>query len=151
MLIPLPMLWKLHIPIRRKIALVFLFCSGIFIIICSILRTYYSFSDISKITIAQSWADREGFVSMVVISTPGIWPLFRKCRWFHISSFRSDNSGTVFQDSGPRWELTHSRQGDNTQSSRTMTEFADDAYIEELPQSHHPAKHDPEALVSSTS
>lgn len=93
--IPMPMLWRLQVRLRRKLALGALFCSGIFIIICSVLRTIYSLSSLSEQQTAEAWAGREGFVSMLVVSAPGLWPLVRNSKWFTSSDDRyNENDGS---------------------------------------------------------
>lgn len=81
MLIPVPILIKLQLPLARKIILVLMFSSGIFIMICTVLRAYYSLKDISTLNIALGWATRECFVAAIVVSLPGIKPLLRGSRW----------------------------------------------------------------------
>ena len=82
LIIPIPVLVKLQIPTARKLVLLVLFSSGLFIMICSILRAYYSLKSISTLSIALGWADRECFVAAIVASLPGIKPLFRNTGWF---------------------------------------------------------------------
>lgn len=79
--IPIPILMKLQVPIQRKIILTIMFSSGIFIMICTILRAHYSLGDITNLPIALGWADRECFVAAIVVSLPGIKPLFRNTHW----------------------------------------------------------------------
>lgn len=96
MIIPVPLLWNLQASFRRKLALACLFCSGIFIICCTVLRTYYVFTNSLLQSTGVAWAGREGTVSMIVISAPGIWPLFRRSHWFSKSYQKSsdqENSG----------------------------------------------------------
>ncbi|KAB8073556.1 hypothetical protein BDV29DRAFT_157433 [Aspergillus leporis] len=80
LLIPIPVLLKLQIPSPRKPILLFLFSSAIFVIICTILRTYYSLKILSTLSIALGCADRDCFVVVIVASLPGIRPLFRNTR-----------------------------------------------------------------------
>ncbi|KAJ5176540.1 uncharacterized protein N7482_002417 [Penicillium canariense] len=81
MLIPIPILTKLQVPLQRKLILAVMFSSGFFIMICTVLRCYYSLGDITNLPIALGWADRECFVAAIVVSLPGIKPLFRNTRW----------------------------------------------------------------------
>jgi hypothetical protein len=83
----MPLLFKLQMPIQRKIILTVMFGSGIFIIMCTVLRMIYSLSDLADMSVAQGWAGREGFVSMMVVAAPGIWPLVRKSRTFGSSYY----------------------------------------------------------------
>lgn len=82
MLTALPLLFKLQIELPRKIVLGFMFSSGVFIMICAILRVYFSFQSIDDLSISLEWATRESFVAAVIVSIPGIKPLFRRTRWF---------------------------------------------------------------------
>lgn len=80
--VPMPMLWNLRVPLTQKLALGVLFSSGILVIICTILRTYYHFGDSSNQFLGQLWSGREGFISMIVIAVPGMWPFFRSVGLF---------------------------------------------------------------------
>lgn len=110
MIIPIPMLWRLKVNLRRKLALFLLFGSGIFLIICTILRTVYSLTNVKDIAIAQAWADREGFVCVLVVSAPGIWPLVRKSRWFNSTNRSSDDRTDEAKRSSQRWKSSGSAQ-----------------------------------------
>lgn len=78
--IPIPILMKLQVPLPRKIVLALMFSSGFFIMICTILRAYYSLASITSLPIALGWASRECFVAAIVASLPGIKPLFRNTK-----------------------------------------------------------------------
>lgn len=78
--VPIPILTKLQVPLQRKIVLAVMFSSGFFIMICTILRAYYSLASITSLPIALGWASRECFVAAIVASLPGIKPLFRNTR-----------------------------------------------------------------------
>lgn len=73
-------------PLQRKVILVVMFSSGIFIMICTILRAHYSLGNITNLPIALGWADRECFVAAIVASLPGIKPLFRNMHWLGSSN-----------------------------------------------------------------
>ncbi|CAG8907157.1 unnamed protein product [Penicillium egyptiacum] len=98
-LIPIPILAKLQIPLQRKIILVVMFSSGIFIMISTILRAYYSLSSITNLGTALGWADRECFVAAIVVSLPGIKPLFRNTRWLG-SSNRKNSKNPYYNSDG---------------------------------------------------
>ncbi|KAJ5909069.1 hypothetical protein N7495_001751 [Penicillium taxi] len=89
MIAPVLMLRKLQIPFQHKIILAIMFTSGFFIMICSILRCYYSLGDVSHLSIALQWADRECFLAAIVASLPGIKPIFRHVRWLGFSDYSS--------------------------------------------------------------
>lgn len=98
MVIPIPLLIKLQVPLHRKLILAVMFSSGIFIMICTVLRAYYSLESLSTLSIALGWANRECFVAAIVVSLPGIKPLFRSSRWIGSSRrYKGSNS----YDTGP--------------------------------------------------
>ncbi|KAI1454325.1 hypothetical protein F4805DRAFT_327298 [Annulohypoxylon moriforme] len=92
MAIPLPLLWQVKIPVWRKLILGFLFGSGIFIIIATLLRTVYSLRSLLDLLVATQWATREYLVTAFVVSAPAIKPLFSKRLWGLKGS--TTNSGT---------------------------------------------------------
>lgn len=77
LVIPILILTKLQLPLQRKLMLAIMFSSGIYIIICAILRVHYSLGDITSFSNALTWADRECFVTAILVSLPGIKPLFQ--------------------------------------------------------------------------
>jgi hypothetical protein len=99
LLIPIPVLLKLQIPSPRKPILLFLFSSAIFVIICTILRTYYSLKILSTLSIALGCADRDCFVVVIVASLPGIRPLFRNTRWIRLVKSGPYDKQTVIRSS----------------------------------------------------
>ncbi|KAK2806825.1 hypothetical protein FQN50_005687 [Emmonsiellopsis sp. PD_5] len=86
MAIPLPILFSARLEFRRKLVLILLFSSGLFVIVTVILRLIFSFGDINSITTAGMWAMRETFVAIIVVTAPGIKPLFNKAHWIKSSS-----------------------------------------------------------------
>ena len=56
---PIPLLWKVKLTSGRKIAVGLLLCSGIFIMIATILRCVMSLHDIQGINVSTIWAIRE--------------------------------------------------------------------------------------------
>ncbi|KAI1386445.1 uncharacterized protein F4822DRAFT_444836 [Hypoxylon trugodes] len=76
MAIPIPMLLRASLTVRRKVSLVLLFGSGIFVMICAVLRAYYSLVLIDDNTVALGWAAREFLVAAIVVNAPSIKPIF---------------------------------------------------------------------------
>lgn len=74
MAIPLPMLFQTTLSFGRKLVLEILFSSGTFVIICAILRAYYSLLNINSLTVALGWASREILVATIVVCSPTIKP-----------------------------------------------------------------------------
>jgi hypothetical protein len=127
----MPLLWNLRISRRRKIALAALFSSGVFIIICTILRTYYvlGLGNTSDQTLGQLWATRETFVAMVVVSGPGIWPLFTRISWCpgsstRSTSFRSGSNGLASSSAGG-WRWTFNSKSQTAGRTGTDTALGD--------------------------
>ncbi|KAE8347035.1 hypothetical protein BDV24DRAFT_158029 [Aspergillus arachidicola] len=90
MCVPIPLILHAKIPLSQKIVLVALFSSGIFVMVCAILRAYLSVQDIEHLPTALGWASREGFVSAFIVCAPGIKPLFTRIGWF--KSYGSSNN-----------------------------------------------------------
>ncbi|KAE8353473.1 hypothetical protein BDV28DRAFT_107261 [Aspergillus coremiiformis] len=98
MCVPIPLIMGARIPTPQKVVLMTLFSSGVFVMICSILRAYYSVRDIHHLPIALGWASREGFVSAFIVCAPGIKPLFTRAGWFR-SYGSSDNYANNYASS----------------------------------------------------
>ncbi|GAB1742842.1 hypothetical protein NU219Hw_g8549t1 [Hortaea werneckii] len=118
MLIPMPLLFKLQVPLIRKLALGGIFSLGIFVVVCTILRCYYSLSSLENLPLALGWASRETFVATFAVCAPGIKPIFSKARWFRsttASSGRKTPSGAgkymEFSSSGGVSKATASHAG----------------------------------------
>ncbi|KAF2142680.1 uncharacterized protein K452DRAFT_318259 [Aplosporella prunicola CBS 121167] len=93
MSIPLPILFIAKIPLHRKLILGLLFSSGIFVIICTIVRAYYSLRSTQDLQTALGWASRETCVAAIAVSAPSIKPLFNGRRWFKTGSGSGSASG----------------------------------------------------------
>ncbi|KAL4969811.1 uncharacterized protein BDV14DRAFT_195341 [Aspergillus stella-maris] len=101
-LVPIPLVLAARIPVSQKVILVALFASGIFVMICAILRAYYSVTDIKTFSTALGWASRECFVSVFIVCAPGIKPLFARFRWFRsaVSSNEYYSNGRTGTNTG---------------------------------------------------
>lgn len=117
MIIPIPLLIKLQVPLHRKLILAVMFCSGIFIMICTILRAYYSLKSLTTLSIALGWANRECFVAAIVVSLPGIKPLFRNSRWLGSSNRgKSSNAPSSYPYGGGYGSSSKASAGNNTKT-----------------------------------
>ncbi|KAK2007305.1 hypothetical protein LZ32DRAFT_695486 [Colletotrichum eremochloae] len=78
MAIPLPMVWKSHLPWRKKLTLVIMFSGGFLEMAFGILRCV-SILTVGDSDPAQSgyWSVRESFVSVVLTNMPMLYPLFK--------------------------------------------------------------------------
>lgn len=102
---PIPILMKVNLSWKRKLLLVPLLCSGIFIMCATILRAYYSLKAITLLPIAAAWASRETFVAAVAVSIPGIKPLFSQSKWLK-SQRSAENYGSYNKKSGNGWSAS---------------------------------------------
>lgn len=109
MCVPIPLIVVARIPISQKLILMGLFCSGIFVIICAILRAYYSVTDLDTFETALGWASRECFVSVFIVSAPGIKPLFAQFSWFRSRTSNADYSSRRSKLQGKVFSSKHSR------------------------------------------
>lgn len=78
--IPLPLVWKVQIPLARKIVIGILLSSGVFVITAALLRCVLSLISVANIGNSTIWGIRETFVSLIAISAPAIKPLFNRNR-----------------------------------------------------------------------
>lgn len=79
MSIPMPMLWKAHLELKKKLSLVLIFGGGVFVMMAGILRCALIIQDpINGAQAAGSWAVRETFVAVVIGNIPMIYPLTRR-------------------------------------------------------------------------
>lgn len=99
--IPVPILFKVNLVFWRKLLLGLLLCSGVFVILSTILRAYYSLQSISLLVTAMGWASREMFVAATAVCMPGIKPLVSKSNWYK-SSHGSNKNSTPFKATGGR-------------------------------------------------
>ncbi|KAK6218448.1 hypothetical protein QIS74_06328 [Colletotrichum tabaci] len=78
MAIPLPMVWKSHLPWRKKATLIIMFSGGFLEMAFGILRCV-SILTVGDVDPAQSgyWSVRESFVSFVLTNMPMVYPLFK--------------------------------------------------------------------------
>lgn len=126
-LVPMPILFKVKVPIRHKLALMALFSLGLFVIAATILRSYYSLRSITSLPIALHWASRETMSATVVACAPGIKPLFSTKRWYRSTSDNSGNNKLSFEPkslprkpSGRHAHISVSRSVDVTSTKNPM-------------------------------
>ncbi|CAG8976196.1 hypothetical protein HYALB_00009509 [Hymenoscyphus albidus] len=123
--ITLPILWNAQIPIRRKLVLMVLFSSGIFVIVTVVLRVIFSIGSIDHLPVASQWALRETFVTVLTVTAPGIKPLFNSYKWINKSSEKSTGS-----HGGYKVGRSQSRfKSNTTRTGNTTTVHADEAAL----------------------
>jgi hypothetical protein len=59
MALPIPLLWKLQVNLRKKLVFGLVFCGGIFIIICTLLRCIICLNAPERLDLGISWSIRE--------------------------------------------------------------------------------------------
>ncbi|KAI6359556.1 hypothetical protein MCOR25_007006 [Pyricularia grisea] len=80
--IPMPLLFTANVTWRKRLALVSVFCCGLFVTAAAILRVILIVSDLKNgAFLAGSWAVRETFVAVITTNMPMLFPLFR--RWLN--------------------------------------------------------------------
>ncbi|KAJ4863676.1 hypothetical protein T069G_00206 [Trichoderma breve] len=76
--IPLPLLWRVQMPLMRKILCALWLCMGIFIIIATLLRCILCLKDVSSINLGTIWSIRETFVAIIAVNAPILGPWMTK-------------------------------------------------------------------------
>ncbi|KAI0011512.1 hypothetical protein F4779DRAFT_615534 [Xylariaceae sp. FL0662B] len=109
MAIPVPMLLQSTLSIGRKLSLGALFCSGIFVMICAIIRAYYSLRDIQTLSVALGWASREILVASIVVCAPTLKPLVSSAK----QKFTSERGSQSVKSKGFGSRGGHSKLADN--------------------------------------
>lgn len=90
MSIPLPLMWKAQLPLKRKALLLFMFSGGFFVIACGILRAALILIDpLTGAQQAGSWAVRETFVAVIIGNLPMVYKLFRLASKSTVETIRS--------------------------------------------------------------
>ncbi|KIL90013.1 hypothetical protein FAVG1_06751 [Fusarium avenaceum] len=119
--IPMPLLWKLQVPMRKKIVIGLLLSSGAFVIAAAITRVVLTLADNPSAITINSWGVRETIVGILTVNIPVLRPLFSKSFWSGQSASEISSSyrttarsrgtrgggGTTQDISGP-YELTPS-------------------------------------------
>ncbi|KAF2708822.1 hypothetical protein K504DRAFT_380567 [Pleomassaria siparia CBS 279.74] len=116
MAIPIPIIYKARLDIKRKLSLFVLFSGGWIVIIFGILRC------VTLVTVGANepsesgqWSVRESFLAVIISNAPMIFPLFK--RWFYSvsgmtsSGFRSDNAHSYPLKSNTKGSKVHIRSG----------------------------------------
>ncbi|KAI5847628.1 hypothetical protein DFP73DRAFT_542482 [Morchella snyderi] len=79
--VPLPLLLRTRMPIKRKFFLVIMFSAGVFVMIAAVLRCALSLTDSKNSYTGAIWACRETFVAVIVGNAPMIRPVFLRRFW----------------------------------------------------------------------
>ncbi|KAF6816449.1 hypothetical protein CMUS01_12266 [Colletotrichum musicola] len=76
--IPLPLLWSVQMPLARKIICSLWLCTGVFIIIATLLRCILCLQDAESINLGTIWSIRETFVGILAVNAPVLGPWIAK-------------------------------------------------------------------------
>lgn len=107
--IPLPLMWTLQVPLKKKIALCLLLCSGVFVISAAIIRIVMTLvANPSALTINR-WGVRETIAGIIAVNIAIIRPIFTRDFWTRgaISSRGSNKHSLPSRNTG----TTTSRRG----------------------------------------
>jgi len=94
--IPVPLLWTLNAPLKKKLVIGMFLSSGIFVISASIIRTSITLSLHPSSLLVNSWGVRETFVGIAAVNLAIFAPILRKDFWTHgsLKSAGGQSSGT---------------------------------------------------------
>ncbi|KAH7249500.1 hypothetical protein B0J15DRAFT_514194 [Fusarium solani] len=112
--IPLPLLWKLQIPLQRKIVIGLLLSSGLFVIAAAIIRATLTLSAHPSALAVNEWGVRETLVGIITVNIPILRPMFKHSFWSWqnntniSSSFRTTTGAGKSTDITGPYELTPS-------------------------------------------
>ncbi|KAH6894058.1 hypothetical protein B0T10DRAFT_435494, partial [Thelonectria olida] len=112
--IPLPLLWRLQMPARKKIVIGLLLSSGAFVIAAAIIRVVLTLSSKPSALTINEWGVRETIVGIITVNIPILRPIFTKAFWTggplnsHGSTFRTTTIGGKSTDISGPYELTSS-------------------------------------------
>ncbi|KAF4443333.1 hypothetical protein FACUT_1390 [Fusarium acutatum] len=118
--IPMPLLWKLQVPFRKKLVIGLLLSSGAFVIAAAITRVVLTLSANPSALTINAWGVRETIVGILTVNIPILRPIFSKSFWNGnapseiTSSYRTTTHGTrggnrtLTQDISGPYELTPS-------------------------------------------
>lgn len=93
--IPLPILWKLNVTLKKKLTLAVLLSSGVFIIAAAIIRIVMTLKAHPSALTINVWGVRETVVGIFAVNIPILRPLFSKSFWS--GDFPSPNSSVPRQ------------------------------------------------------
>ncbi|KAJ1325871.1 hypothetical protein MN608_09070 [Microdochium nivale] len=128
MLIPMPILLKSSLPLKKKLMLSAIFLLGCFTILSALLSKYYSFTEPFG-SAWTFWYIRESSTALITANLPALWTLIR--HHFHLSSFNAKSSarGTTGANisSGFRAGYPSNRHGSRLHSTVTRGGGDEDA------------------------
>ncbi|KAK9422149.1 hypothetical protein SUNI508_05157 [Seiridium unicorne] len=79
--IPLPLLWTLQVPLKKKIVIGLLLCSGLFVITAAIIRVVLTLGTAPSALNVNRWGVRETIVGIITVNIPILRPMVSKTFW----------------------------------------------------------------------
>lgn len=122
--IPLPLLWKVRVPLRKKALFGFWLTTGIFIVAATILRCTLCLQDVSQINVGTIWSIRETFVGIIAVNFPVLKPFFSKAK-NAVSSAKSSKEYASNPNYGLRnsLRLSHVDRAGKKRTVHAITEY----------------------------
>ncbi|KAH9884075.1 hypothetical protein F4778DRAFT_800406 [Xylariomycetidae sp. FL2044] len=102
--IPLPLLWTLQIPLRKKVVIGILLSSGLFVISAALIRVILTLSANPSALNINRWGVRETIVGIISVNVPILRPLFNRSFW---TSQLSTGASNAKSTSGTRTTGVH--------------------------------------------
>lgn len=125
LIIPIPMLWKLKVSVRRKLAIAVLLSSGVFVIAAAFVRAALTLSGRSSSTNINTWGVRETIVGLIAVNVPIMRPIVTRRFWrrgAYTPSFVPDEGG---KSSRPESNITGATTMGSWRRSRAGTGATD--------------------------
>ncbi|KAI1849431.1 hypothetical protein JX266_004926 [Neoarthrinium moseri] len=79
--VPVPLLWALQIPLRKKLVIGLLLCSGLFVITAAIIRVVLTLGAHPSALNVNRWGVRETIVGILTVNIPILRPMFSPTFW----------------------------------------------------------------------
>ncbi|KAK8088559.1 hypothetical protein PG997_003520 [Apiospora hydei] len=114
MAIPIPMIWKSKLPLKKKLMIILMFSGAILEMVFGILRAVAIIKD-GDTNPAESgyWSIRESFVSFVLTNLPMVYPLIRE----YSNQLRGKTGSTTGKSTGNSYQLSsYPRKSKNNRS-----------------------------------
>ena len=103
--IPIPMLWKLKVPWRKKLVIGAILSSGLFVIAAAIIRACVTLGGAPSGDNINRWGVRETVLCVLTVNVPILRPIFTSAFW-RPGPYdpQSTSTGTSRNKSRPNWK-----------------------------------------------
>lgn len=75
------MLWKLKVPLRKKLVIGIILSSGVFVIAAAIIRAVLSLDTAPSASNINRWGVRETIIGLITVNVPVLRPLLSRAFW----------------------------------------------------------------------